>query len=130
MTTTDEAHRLLLEVLDRAVADRSVDAVAEYFDPGFEIHCNGTVYDLTSFRGRLDTALAGNLGYAVDYDDRAWVADTGRVAARVWVASAPASEDASDSELLLIATVTDGRFDHAWVIAWPDRPELRHPLRP
>jgi hypothetical protein len=121
-----EPQRLLAGLLDRAVADHDVTAIDEYLHPGFRLWCNGTAHDLTSFAGRVATALAGNPGYAIDFDDQSWVTEADRVAARIWVSSAPSHAEPSDTEVLLIATVQDGRFDRAWVLAWPDRPQLHH----
>jgi hypothetical protein len=121
-----EPQRLLAELLGRVVAGHDDTAMDEYLHPEFRLWCNGTAHDRASFAGRVATALAGNLGYAIDVDDQAWVTGADRVAARIWVSSTPSAAEPSDTEVLLIATVRDGRFDRAWVLAWPDRPRLHH----
>jgi hypothetical protein len=120
--------RLLVSLIDRVVADHDPDALDDHLHPQFQLWCNGSSYDLETFRLRIATALAGNLGYAVDYDDRAWVSRPDRVAGRLWISSTPSDADPTDSEVLLLATVRDGRFDRAWLLAWPDRPQLHLPL--
>jgi hypothetical protein len=117
---------LLRELVNRVLASHDTSALDSCLDPSFQLWCNGSAYDLAGFRGRLTAALAGGGEYAVDFDDHAWVAAADRVAARLWVSSGPTDAAPSDSEVLVVATVNGDRFDRAWVLAWPDRPQIHH----
>jgi hypothetical protein len=124
------AGQLLAALLDRVITHHDPDLIREQLDPAFQLWCNGKVYGRESFVERVSEALAASQAYAVDYDDRTWVNQYDRAAVHLWVSSAPASAEASDSEALVIVTIQDGRLHQAWVLAWPDRPQLHRPLAP
>lgn len=122
------ASQLLGALLEGVITRHDPALIRDRLDPEFQLWCNGTAYGREAFIERVTDALASSHAYAVDYDDRSWVDRPDRVAVHLWISSAPATAEASDSEALVIATVQDGRFHQAWLLAWPDRPELHRPL--
>jgi hypothetical protein len=119
---------VLVELLDHVVTRRDASALADNLHDDFRLLCNGATYERAAFLERVAGAMLPDDGYTVDLDDEAWVEQFDRVACRVWVTLTRADADTSESEIVLIATVRDGRFHRAWVLIWPDRPARRSSL--
>jgi hypothetical protein len=114
------AQDLLVEMFDRMVVRKDATLTEHYYHPDFLLTTNGTTQDYASFARGHRTVYATAIGYAVRYDDDAWVSTEDRVAGRLWITTSRPGEDPTEIEVVLVATVLDGRIHRMWELTWPD----------
>lgn len=120
-----DAKNLLVEMFDLMVAGKDAGLIEHYYHRDFLLHTNGLVQDYDSFAEGHLTVYETEISYAIDYDDEAWVTSEDRVAGRVWITTARPGEDPTEIQVMVVATVVDGRFHRLWELTWPDSSRLK-----
>lgn len=119
------AQQLLIEMFDKMVVHKDASLVEHYYHPDFQLFTNGLTQDYQSFAAGHRTVYATEISYAIDYDDDAWVTTEDRVAGRVWITATRPGKDPTEIQVILVATVVDGRFHRLWELTWPDWSRLK-----
>lgn len=116
---------LLIEMFDKLVVHKDADLIEHYYHPDFQLVTNGLTQGYESFAEGHRTVYATEISYALDYDDDAWVVTQDRVAGRIWITTSRPGEDPTEIQVMLVATVLDGRFHRLWELTWPDWSQLK-----
>ena len=116
MSTQD----LLRDMFDRMVVAKDATLVDTYYDPGFVLSTNGLTQDRSAFAAGHRTVYATDIRYEVEYDEDAWVESHDRIAGRMWITTSRPGENPNRIEVVLVATVLNGRFHRLWELTWPD----------
>ncbi|MFC6712669.1 nuclear transport factor 2 family protein [Branchiibius cervicis] len=119
------AKDLLIEMFDRMVVAKDASLLEHYYDPGFRLATNGATQTYAEFAAGHETVYATAIGYDIRYDDAAWVEGADRVAGRVWITTTRPGEEPTEVEVVLIATLKDGRIHRLWELTWPDWSQLK-----
>lgn len=119
------ARDLLVEMFDTMVVLKDATAIERYYHPDFLLITNGQTQDFAAFAAGHRTVYATEISYAVRYDEEAWVDTDDRVAARLWITTARPGEPPTEIEVVLVATLVDGRFHRVWELTWPDWSQLQ-----
>jgi hypothetical protein len=112
------------QMFTRMVEAKDVSQVDAFYDPEFTMVSNGITQDLAEFRAGHERVYATDIGYAVDYDENAWVETTDRLGGRLWITITRPGEPARRIEVVLLATFRDGRILRVWELTWPDWSQL------
>jgi hypothetical protein len=115
---------LIRDMFENMVVAKDPGLIPHYYRPDFVMESNGVVQDYESFAEEHRKVYATPIAYAVEYDEDAWVEGDGRVAGRVWITTSRPGEAPTRIEVVLIATVEDGRFRRVWELTWPNWAEL------
>lgn len=110
---------LLREMFERMVVAKNVDIAERYYDPDFVMYSDGLRQDFAEFRDSHRQIYTTPIGYAIEYDEQAWVEAADKVAARVWITTALPGEQPTRIEVVLIAAFRDGRIHRVWETTWP-----------
>lgn len=116
---------LLVEMFDAMVIAKNPDLIQRYYHPDFQLTTNGLTQEYEAFARGHRTVYATEISYAVRYDDSAWVTSEDRVGARVWITTSRPGEESTEIEVVLLATILDGRFHRLWELTWPDWSHLK-----
>lgn len=114
------AKDLLVEMFDRMVVVKDPTMIERYYHPDFELTTNGMTQGYEAFARGHETVYATPIAYAIEYDEDAWVVTEDRVAGRVWITTSRPDEEAKRIEVVLVASILDGRFHRVWELTWPD----------
>ncbi|WP_109127170.1 nuclear transport factor 2 family protein [Dyella sp. C11] len=120
MTSPRSAQQLLIDMFNDMVIKRDFSALPRYYHPDFQLETNGRTQDYHAFLEGHRNVYASGMTYAVRYDDEAWVTHHDRVAARVWITTQRPNEAAVEYEVILLATVRDGKIHRLWELTRPD----------
>lgn len=101
------------------VVAKNADLIEHYYDPDFVLHSDGLSQKFAEFRDSHRKLYGTAIGYAVEYDEQAWVEAADKVAARVWITTSRPGEEATRIEVVLIAAYRDGRIHRIWETTWP-----------
>jgi hypothetical protein len=115
-----ELRERLVEMFDRMVVVKDASVVDSYYHPQFELHTNGQVQDLATFRAGHERVYPTEITYRVEYDDEAWVETSDRLAGRVWITTQLPGEASTRIEVILIAVYRDQLIYRLWELTWPD----------
>lgn len=118
--TIRSARQLLVDMFNDMVLRKDSDAVARYYHPDFVLETNGQVQGYLAFAEGHRKVYDTGIHYAVRYDEDAWVDLPDRVAGRVWITTQRPGEDAAEFEVMLVATVRDGKLHRLWELTRPD----------
>jgi SnoaL-like domain len=110
---------LLREMFERMVVAKDADLIEHYYDPEFVMHSDGLTQDFAEFRDSHRRVYATPIGYAVTYDEQAWVEAADKVAGRMWITTSRPGEEPSRIEVVLIVGFRDGRIHRVWETTWP-----------
>ena len=108
------ARGLLVEMFDTMVIAKNADLIERYYHPDFRLTTNGQTQEYEAFAQGHRTVYNTEISYAIRYDDDAWVTTENRVGARVWITTSRPNEQPTEIEVVLVATVLDGRFHRLW----------------
>lgn len=114
------AQSLLIEMFDQMVIAKNAAVIERYYHPDFELTTNGLAQSYEAFAAGHRAVYATSINYTVEYDDDAWVTTDDRVGGRVWITTSRPGEAPTKIEVVLLATVVDGRFHRLWELTWPD----------
>lgn len=116
---------LIKAMFDQMVVVKNPDAIARYYAPDFVMHSNGVTQQYEAFAKSHEDIYASDITYSVEYDDSAWVESPGRVAGRVWITTQIPNEPSTRIEVILIATIVEGRINRVWETTWPNWADLK-----
>jgi hypothetical protein len=119
------AKELLIEMFDRMVIKKDASLIERYYHPDFRLTTNGITQDYESFATGHRTVYATKISYQVEYDNEAWVSTEDRVGGRLWITTSRPEEEPTKIEIVLVATVLDGRIHRVWELTWPDWSQLK-----
>ncbi len=114
------AQDLLVEMFERMVIAKDASRIEHYYHPEFRMTANGHTQDYEEFAASHRRIYATPISYQVRYDDEAWVATADRVGGRVWITTSRPGEEPTELEVVLVATLLDGRLHRVWELSWPD----------
>jgi hypothetical protein len=120
-----DARALLIEMFDRMVIAKDASLITYYYAHDFLLTTNGQLQDYASFAAGHHVVYATPITYDVRYDDEAWVTTDDRVGARVWITTSRPGEQPTEIEVVLVATVVNGKFHRMWELTWPDWSQVR-----
>jgi hypothetical protein len=110
---------LLREMFVRMVIAKNIELAEHYYHPDFLMNSDGLSQDFAAFRESHRKLYETAIGYAVEYDEEAWVEAADKVAGRVWITTSRPGEQPTRIELVLIAAYRDGRIHRVWETSWP-----------
>lgn len=110
---------LLTEMFERMVVRKDASLIEHYYHPDFVMFSDGVEQDFDEFAAGHRRIYGTDIAYSVAYDDAAWVETDDRVAARVWITTSRPDEKPTRIEVILIATIVDGRIHRIWETTWP-----------
>lgn len=115
---------LLREMFERMVVGKNGDLIEHYYDTDFVMYSDGLSQTYAQFRDSHRELYATDIGYAIEYDEQAWVEATDKVAGRVWITTSRPGENPTRIEVVLIAAYRNGRIHRVWETTWPSWREL------
>ncbi|WP_158015824.1 nuclear transport factor 2 family protein [Mycobacterium basiliense] len=110
---------LLREMFEHMVVAKQAELIERYYHPDFLMYSDGLCQGFTEFRDSHRKIYASAIGYAVEYDEQAWVEATDRVAGRLWITTSRPGEKPTRIEVVLIAAFRGGRIYRIWETTWP-----------
>ena len=110
---------LLREMFERMVVAKNGDLIEHYYHPDFVMCSDGLRQQFAEFRDSHRMLYGTAIGYAVEYDEQAWVEAADKVAGRVWITTSRPGEEPTRIEVVLIAAYRDGRIHRVWETTWP-----------
>jgi len=119
------AKDLLIEMFDRMVTKKDASLIEHYYHPEFRLYTNGQIQDYAAFAAGHQTVYGTEIEYVVSYDDDAWVVTKYRVGGRMWITTSRPNEPPNKIEVVLVATLVEGRFHRLWELTWPDWSQLK-----
>jgi hypothetical protein len=111
---------LLKEMFERMVVAKDATLLATYYHHEFRMTSNGLEQGYDAFTAGHERIYRTPISYAFRYDEQAWVESADRVAGRMWVTTERPDTNATEIEIVLIATFKDGRIHRVWELTWPD----------
>lgn len=121
----DESGReLLVAMFDEVVIRKDSGAIPRFYDPEFVMVSNGITQGYAAFLASHEQVYDTDIKYTIEYDDAAWVTQDDRVAARVWITTERPPAAPNRIEVVLIATLKQGRLSRLWELTWPNWSEL------
>jgi hypothetical protein len=110
---------LLREMFEQMVVAKNAALIERYYHPEFVMTSDGLTQTFAEFRDSHRAIYATAIGYAIEYDEQAWVEADDKVAGRVWITTSRAGEKPTRIEVVLIASFRDGRIHRVWETTWP-----------
>lgn len=110
---------LLREMFDRMVVAKNAELIEHYYHPDFVMSSDGLTQTFAEFRDSHRDLYTTSIGYAIEYDEQAWVEAADKVAGRVWITTSRPGEEPARIEVVLIAAFRDGRIHRVWETTWP-----------
>ena len=111
---------LLRTMFTEMVEAKDITQASRFYHPEFEMTSNGLTQGYDDFVAGHERVYATPISYAIRYDEDAWVEAEDRVAGRVWITITRPGDEPATIEVVLIATVVDGRIHRLWELTWPD----------
>jgi hypothetical protein len=119
MTAHRTARQLLVDMFDEMVMKKDITALPRYYRPDFVLETNGRTQSYDTFVEGHRNISSTSIRYTVCYDDDAWAESDDRVAARVWITMQRPNEPSMTVEMMLLATVRNGKFHRMWELTRP-----------
>jgi hypothetical protein len=110
---------LLREMFDQMVVAKNAELIERYYHPEFVMTSDGLTQTFAEFHDGHRAIYATAIGYAIEYDEQAWVEAEDKVAGRVWITTSRPDEKPTRIEVVLIAAFRDGRIYRVWETTWP-----------
>jgi hypothetical protein len=107
------------EMFERMVIPKNADLIESYYHPDFVMYSDGMAQSFAEFADSHRTVYRTEIGYAVDYDDEAWVESADKVAGRLWITTSRPGEQPTRIEVVVIAAYRDGLIHRIWETTWP-----------
>lgn len=118
--TAPNGRALLTAMFDEVVVRKDASKIPSFYHPEFVMVSNGITQDYEAFTASHEGVYDTDIHYSVDYDNDAWVVQRDRIAARVWVTTSRPSSPPNQIEVMLIATLKEGRLHRLWELTFPD----------
>ncbi len=119
------ARDLLVEMFDQMVINKDAALIERYYHPDFRVTTNGQSQGYAEYAASHRRVYATEISYAIRYDDEAWLETEDRVAGRMWITTRRPGEEPTELEVILVATLRDGRLHRVWELTWPDWSQLK-----
>jgi hypothetical protein len=107
-------------MFDRMVIVKNPNMIERYYHPDFQLTTNGMTQGYEAFARGHATVYATPIAYAVEYDEDAWVSTEDQAAGRLWITTSRPGEEPKRLEVVLIASLLDGKIYRLWELTWPD----------
>jgi hypothetical protein len=107
------------EMFEQMVIAKDADLIAHYYHPDFVMFSDGLSQDFAEFAASHRGVYETSIGYAIEYDEEAWVETADRVAGRIWITTARPDEAPTRIEIVVIAAYRDGKIHRIWETTWP-----------
>ena len=111
---------LLREMFERTVIPKNAALFDDYYHPDFELTTNGIMQRFPEYKAAHVGVYETPIRYSIRYDEDTWVETADRVAVRMWITTERPGESPTELELVLIATLLDGKLHRLWELTWPD----------
>lgn len=118
--TSLSPRRLLEEMFQQMVIRKNAELIPHYYHPDFVLDTNGQQQGYEEFAAGHRSVYATDIAYSVRYDDATWVESSDRVAVRMWIWTERPGEARVEFEIVLIASLLDGKIHRLWELTWPD----------
>lgn len=107
-------------MFNKMVNQKNASLISKYFHKDFLLYTNSQVMDYQTFLESHIKYYESPIQYEIRYDEEAFVENTNRLAARVWITTSHPDEAAKEIEVILIAEYKEGKLFRLWELTWPD----------
>ena len=111
---------LLKEMFKKVTLEKNDQAISLYYDKEFELYSNGQKMDFDTFLKMHRQIYKTSIQYKVRYDDKTFVEEGNRVAARLFITTKKPNQLAQEIEVILIAEYKNEKLYRLWELTYPD----------
>ena len=111
---------LLIEMFTKMVVAKDASLIPKYYHEDFILYTNGQSWDYDQFLKMHEEIYQTPITYQIRYDERTFVEDNDRIAARVWITTQVANQSPKEIEVILIAEYKENQIYRLWELTYPD----------
>jgi hypothetical protein len=115
----------LKEMFKEMVEKKNASLIPTYYDKDFLLYTNGKTMNYQLFLSSHQKVYQTNIKYLISYDERSFVEQDDKIAARVFITTQKGKDKPKKIEVILIAKYKNNKIYRLWELTYPDWSKMK-----